>query len=296
MALAAVLVVAGGVQASADELAVSAYASRLREARSLVAAARQQSGLAREASRRAGEELVRRTTAVRLPDGSTLGLTDAPIADRIARSDFDGALAAIDAAVESADIASREFSGEQADARLRELIQQQQVRSSGLTLFAIARAIADRLFGWAPRPDFSVLQPALAIIGVALTGVLVLLISRGTRERLRRETVIRGVHPARRAAPSDHLRRADEALRGGRARDAIHALYLYALAALLSRDALPDDPALTDRELLTLAAAVAHVEDLRELFGLHETIWFGLRDAAPADAARARSLAVRVAG
>lgn len=294
--LAAVLVVAGGAEASADEIAASAYASRLREARSLVAAARQQSGLARETSRRAAEELVRRTTAVRLPDGSTLRIGDAAIADRIARSDLDGALAAIDVAVESADVASRGFSGEQADARLRELIQQQQVRSSGLTVFAIARAIADRLFGWAPRPDFSVLEPALAIIGVALTSVLVLLISRGTRERLRRETVIAGVRADRRAVPADHLRRADEALRAGRARDAIHALYLYALASLAARDALPDDPALTDRELLTLASAVAHVEDLRELFGLHETIWFGLRDAATADAARARSLAVRVAG
>lgn len=232
---------------------------------------------------------------MRLPDGTTLGITDAPIADRIAR-DPDGALAQLDAAIGAADVAARGFSGEQADAKLRELIQQQQVRSSGLTVFAIARAIADRLFGWAPRPDFSVLEPALAIIGVALAGVLVLIISRGTRERLRRETVIARVRADHRAAPAAHLRQADEALRAGRPRDAIHALYLYALASLAARDALPDDPALTDRELLTLASAVAHVEDLRELFGLHETIWFGLRDAAPVDAARARSLAVSVAG
>lgn len=232
---------------------------------------------------------------MRLPDGTTLGITDAPIADRIAR-DPDGALAQLDAAIGAADVAARGFSGEQADARLRELVQQQQARSSGLTVFAIARAIADRLFGWAPRPDFSVLEPALAIVGVALAGVLVLLISRGTRESLRRETVIVGARAGHRSLPADHLRQADEAHRTGRARDAIHALYLYALAALLSRDAIPDDPSLTDRELLTRAAAVAHVEDLRELFGLHETIWFGLRDAALADAARARSLAVRVAG
>lgn len=286
----------GGGQASADELGAPAYASRLREARSLVAAARQQSGLARETSRRQSEELLRRTTVVRLPDGEALPLGDAAIADRVARSDFDGALVAIDAAVEWADLASAGFPGEQADARLRELIQQQQVRTSGLTIFAIARAIADRLFGWAPRPDFSVLEPALAIIGVALTGVLVLLISRGTRERLRREAVTLGLRTDRRTEPADHLRRADEARSAGRTRDAVHLLYLYALAALLSRDALPDDPALTDRELLAQANAVAHVEDLRELFGLHETIWFGLREAANADAARARSLALRVAG
>lgn len=232
---------------------------------------------------------------MRLTDGTTLGIADAAIADRIAR-DPDGALAQLDAAIGAADVAARGFSGEQADARLRELVQQQQARSSGLTVFAIARAIAERLFGWAPRPDFSVAEPALAIVGVALAGVLVFLISRGTRERLRRETVIGGVHAGHRSLPADHLWQADEARQSGRARDAIHALYLYALAALLSRDAIPDDPSLTDRELLTRAAGVAHVEDLRELFGLHETIWFGLRDAAPADAARARSLALRVAG
>lgn len=292
----AVLAVAGGGRASADELSASAYASRLREARSLVAAARQQSGLARETSRRSAEELTRRTTAVRLPDGSTLRIGDAAIADRIARSDFDGALAALDGAVGAAELASRGFSGDEADARLRDLMQQQQARSSGLTMAAIARAIADRLFGWAPRPDLSVLQPALAIVGVALVGILILLISRGTRERLRRETVITGVRAGRQALPTDHLRQADEALRAGRARDAVHAHYLYALASLQSRDAIPDDPALTDREILGRALAVAHVDELRELFRLHETIWFGLREAAAADAARARSLAVRVAG
>jgi len=261
-----------------------------------VLSARQQSGLARETSRRAAEELVRRTTSVRLPDGAPLGIADGAIADRIARSDYDGALAALDVAIGSADTAALGFSGETADAKLRDVLQEQQVRSSGLTIFAIARAIADRLFGWAPRPDLALLEPALALVGVVLAGVLLLLITRGTRERLRRETVVAGIRTRDRAAPGDHLRRADEALRAGRARDAIHALYLYALAALAQRDALPDDPALTDRELLRRASAIAHVEDLRELFGLHETIWFGLRDADGSDAARARSLAIRVAG
>ncbi len=294
--LAAGLVFAHAGEASADELGASAYATRLREVRSLVAAARQQSGRARETSRRAAEELLRRTTAIRLPDGTTLRTGDAAIADRIARSDFDGSLAAIDAAAAAADVAARGFPGTEADARLRELIQQQQVRSSGLTVFALARALADRLFGWAPRPDVSVLEPALAIIGTALTGALVLLVSRGVRERLRRETVVARRHAEERAVPADHLRGADDALRAGRPRVAIHALYLYALASLAARDVVPNDPALTDRELLVRAAAVAHIEDLRELFGLHEMIWFGLREPAAADAARARSLAVRVAG
>lgn len=287
---------AGGSGASADELSASGYATRLREARSLVSAARQQSGLPRETSRRAAEELVRRTSSVRLPDGSTLRIADDVIADRIARSDHDGALAALDAAIASADLAARGFAGDAADARLRELLQEQQVRSSGLTIVAVSRAIADRLFAWAPRPDISVLEPLLALSGVALVAVLLFLVTRGTRERLRRETVLAAVRAQGRSSPPDHLRRADEAARSGRAREAIHALYLYALAALAERDALPDDPALTDRELLTRAGGIAHVEALRELLGLHETVWFGLRDAEHGDLERARSLALRVAG
>ena len=261
-----------------------------------MAAARQQSGLPRETSRQAAEQLVRRTTSVRLPDGATLRIGDAVIADRIARSDYDGALAALDAAIASADIAARGLAGEAADARLRELLQQQQIRSSGLTIVAVARAIADRLFGWAPRPDVALLQPLLSLAGLALVAILLFLITRGTRERLRRETVLASVRSQDRVPPLEHLRRADDAARSGRAREAIHALYLYALAALAERDALPDDPALTDRELLTRAGGLAHVEDLRELLGLHETVWFGLRDAERTDLARARSLAVRVAG
>ena len=41
------------------------------------------------------------------------------------------------------------------------------------------------------------------------------------------------------------------------------------------------------------AAAVPHVEDLRELVRLHERVWFGLREARSDDASRARSLALR---
>lgn len=260
-----------------------------------MASARQQSGLARETSRRAAEELARRTTAVRLRDGATIPVSDAGIAERIARSDHDGALALLDLAIDAADAAVRGYPGDAADARLRDLLQQQQARTSGLTMFAIGRALAERLFGWAPRPDVRVLEPLLAVVGIALAGILLALVTRGTRERLRREVTITGIRGRDRAAPGEHLARAEEAARGGQPRDAIHSLYLYALAALAARDAIPADPALTDRELLGRASGVAHVEDLRELFGLHETVWFGLRDADPRDISRARSLATRVA-
>lgn len=296
-ALAALLALASlPSPASADELDLAQYAARLREARALVASARGQTGAARDASRRVAEELLRRTTAVRLPDGTTLGVSDAPLAERVARSDPDAALALLDAAVSAAERASGGVSGEAADARLRELLQQQQVRTSGLTAFAIGRALADRLFGWAPRPDLTVLLPALGIVGIALAAVLLLLIARGTRERLRREVLLPSARAGRSRDPGAHLARADERLAAGRAREAIHALYLYALGSLAARDVVPDDPALTDQELLARAAGVAHVEELRDLLRLHDGVWFGLRDATPADASRARALALAVAG
>lgn len=259
-----------------------------------MATARQQSGTQREAFRRSAEELVRRTTAIRLPDGATLRFSDTALADRLARGDLDGALTGLDAAIGWADTAAHGYPGDRADGRLRELVQQQQARSSGLTVFAIARAIADRLFGWAPRPDLALLEPLLGAVGLGLAVTLAVLIARGSRERLRRETVLARARDGRREDPERHLREADRAARAGHVRDAVHGLYLYALAALAAREVLPADPALTDRELLTRAAASARVEELRELLRLHEHIWFGLREGATGDLARARALALRV--
>ena len=234
--------------------------------------------------------------SVRLPDGTALAVNDAPLADQVARSAPDAALAHLDAAVAAAERAAGGTSGEAADARLRELLQQQQLRTSGLSLVAIGRALADRLFGWAPRPDVGVLFPLLGAVGVLLAAVLTMLIARGTRERLRREVLLPRALRDRRADPHEHLAHADASLVAGRQRDAVHALYRYALAALAARDVLPDDPALTDRELLARAAGVAHVADLRELLQLHDTAWFGLREVSQSEAVRARSLAVAVAG
>src|SRR6185503_11902656 len=82
----------------------------------------------------------------------------------------------------------------------------------------------------------------------------------------------------------------------GRRREAIHALYLFALTTLVAREAIRYDPALTDRELLVRAAAVPNADALRDLVALYERSWFGLRDPGADEARRARSLALRVAG
>ncbi|HKW77783.1 MAG TPA: DUF4129 domain-containing protein, partial [Candidatus Limnocylindria bacterium] len=85
------------------------------------------------------------------------------------------------------------------------------------------------------------------------------------------------------------------ALAGGHPRDAIHALFLYVIAALATREAIRYDPALTDRELLVRAAAIPHADALRDLVAIYERSWFGLRDPSSDEARRARDLALRVA-
>jgi hypothetical protein len=92
-----------------------------------------------------------------------------------------------------------------------------------------------------------------------------------------------------------HLRAADAAIAAGRSRDALHALYLYVVTTLEVRETIHYDPALTDRELLLRAAAIPHADSLRDLVGLYERSWFGMRDPSRDEARRARDLALLVA-
>ena len=101
---------------------------------------------------------------------------------------------------------------------------------------------------------------------------------------------------ARAEDPAAHRRAAEAALAGGRAREAIHELYLYVLRSLAARELIRYDPALTDHELLLRAAAIPNADALRDLVALYERAWFGLREPDAAEAERARSLATRVAG
>ncbi|CAN5260271.1 hypothetical protein BH18CHL2_BH18CHL2_11540 [soil metagenome] len=295
--LALAFLFTSAVPASADELAADAYVSRLREARALITSALGRPPPLREGLVVSSRELLLRTSAVRLPDGTLVPVSDATLASRL-RADDDASLARalveLDALTQAADAAARGFPGDEADERLRQLATEQQARSSGIALAAIGRAIADRLLWWVGRPDPQVAAPALALVALALAGTLITILVRGTRERIRRETIVPELRGERRPDPAAHLRVADEALRAGRWREAIHAYYLYSIATLALRDELAADPALTDRELLTRAAAVPHVEQLRELVGLHEGIWFGLRRPGADDASRARSLAAQV--
>jgi len=184
------------------------------------------------------------------------------------------------------------------DAALRDALRT--VDTSGAStsfLDALALSIQRFLAGLqGPRVDFSLIWPLIGILGAAIIFFVVATLGRGLGERVRTEVALRETAGADHPDPSGYLRAADEALSAGRPREAIHALYLFALNTLVAREAIRYDPALTDRELLLRAAGVPHADALRDLVALYERSWFGLRDPGHEEAQRARSLALRVAG
>ena len=264
---------------------------RLREARTLI-----QAGQPAEA-----RALLRQTTALEVADG-TIGLDDGPLATRLtapagvqsrALADLDAYIALVLRA------AARPIDPGSADAALREVIGGEAVRTgSGSLVDAIVRALQRLGSGLeGPRPDpLVIVQEAIAGLGLALLLFVLGTLGRGLRERVRGEVVLRGAGVTSRADPAAHLAAADRAIGEGHAREAVHALYLYTLTALASREAIRYDPALTDRELLMRAAGIPHAEALRDLVTLYERTWFGLREPATDEARRARALAVRVIG
>jgi hypothetical protein len=239
-------------------------------------------------------ELLRATGAVRLEDGTTVTVDDATVASRITAAD-----AAIDAAV--ADLAAMAelargmpLDARAADARLRTLVGEHRARDADVSLIdVLSRGIARWLagVGGAP-PDPRIALVTVGGVGLALLLLVLAILGRDIRERFRREVVLPELRVERDADPVVHLRAAEDALRSGDLRGAIHALYLYAIRALAAHEAIRYDPSLTDREILARARTVPHADALRDLVALHELVWYGLREARSEDAARARSLAL----
>ena len=145
-------------------------------------------------------------------------------------------------------------------------------------------------------PDLRFIPWVIAAVGIGLALFIVATLGRGVRERVRREVLLPDRTLARTDDPAAHRRAAESALAGGRAREAIHELYLYVLRTLAVRELIRYDPALTDRELLMRAAAIPNADALRDLVALYERAWFGLREPDAAEAERAQSLASRVVG
>jgi hypothetical protein len=176
-------------------------------------------------------------------------------------------------------------------------VQQSNASAAPTDLFdAIGRALLRFLSGLnGPGIDVGSLVPAIGLLGVAVILFIVATLGRALPERVRREVLVRGTEGGQRSDPMVHLRAADAALAGGRSREALHALYLYVITALEVRETIRYDPALTDSELLLRAAAIPHADSLRDLIGLYERSWFGLREPSGDEARRARDLALRVA-
>ena len=262
--------------------------------------ARALTGAARDGAVTRARVTLLATTAIALSAGE-LTINDSALAERIVSSD-----AALDAAVALLDtqlaLVSRavapSIDSARSDAALRDVLRAvENAQASPSFIDAIVRAFQRFLAGLeGPRVDFGLVWPLLGILGAAIIFFVVATLGRGLGERVRTEVALRESAGADRADPARHLRAADEALAAGRPRDAIHALYLFALTSLVAREAIRFDPALTDRELLVRAAAIPHADALRDLVALYERSWFGLRDPGTDEARRARSLAIRVAG
>ena len=298
--LAVALWLAQPLVAHADTVSPRDYRQRLTDARALVVQARALTGAARDAAVTRARSVLTVTTAIALPAGE-LTINDSALAERIVSSDaaLDAAVALFDAQLALVSRAvSPSIDAARSDAALRDVLRAvENAQASPSFIDAIVRAFQRFLAGLeGPRVDFGLVWPLLGILGAAIIFFVVATLGRGLGERVRTEVALRESAGADRADPARHLRAADEALAAGRPRDAIHALYLFALTSLVAREAIRFDPALTDRELLVRAAAIPHADALRDLVALYERSWFGLRDPGTDEARRARSLALRVAG
>ena len=286
--------------AHADTVSPRDYRQRLIDARGLVVQARALSGAARDAAITRARFILAATTAIALPTGE-MAIDDNALADRITpdTASLDAALALLDVQLGYAARAlAPTLDAARSDAALRDVLRTVgDTGESSSFLDAVARAIQRFLAGLeGPRVDFGLVWPLLGVLGAGIIFFVVATLGRGLGERVRTEVALREATGADRPDPARYLRAADDALAAGRPREAIHALYLFALTALVAREAIRYDPALTDRELLVRAAAVPHADALRDLVALYERSWFGLRDPGADEALRARSLAMRVAG
>ena len=246
--------------------------------------------------------LLRQTTAIQT-HGEIVPVDDGPVADLLASPNgANGAIAILDGYIAIADRASQTgIDPATADARLREVLGSAGTPGTSLSGVAalldwISSRLAAFFSGLSGLPDFRFLPWIVAAFGVGLVLVIVATLGRGVRERVRTEVLLSDRALARAADPLAHRHAAEAALAGGRAREAIHELYLYVLQSLAARELIRYDPALTDHELLLRAAAIPNADALRDLVALYERAWFGLREPDAAEAERARSLATKVAG
>ena len=246
--------------------------------------------------------LLRQTSAV-TARGESIAVDDAPIAETLRGPDgANRAIALIDLEIASAERTLRSrIDPAVADQRLHDTVGTNNATGASATwLGALLSFVLTRLSAFVSGlrgsfPDLRYPLLAVALLGVGLVVLIVAILGRGMRERIRREVLLPATADRRGEDPAVHLRSAEAALADGRARDAIHELFLYTIRSLAAREVIRYDPALTDRELLARAEAIPNADALRDLVAVYERSWFGLRDASVSEAEEARDLARRVA-
>jgi hypothetical protein len=299
-----VLCTIGGGIANADTIGIDPYRVRLRDARALVLAARTAQRAQQPALIAQAAGLLRSTDTIRLADGSTLAIDDTALAARLAGDDdaMIRGIADLDARIALADSASASrLTGVAVDDALRSVTRARPAPADGDPgVLGMLVGLVAQVLAFIARGTLSAIDPAFVVtvtagLGLAIALLVFGILGGGVRERIRREALAGDVRVGAAQDPAAHLRLADAAIAAGRPRDALHELYLFALAMLAARETIRFDPALTDRELLARAAAIPQIGSLRALVALHERIWFGLKPASGEDAARARELAEKVA-
>lgn len=296
--------------ASAEPEDLTAYRGRVSEACGLLAAARAGPAALRADPTARARALLARGGEVRWA-GRVLRADDPLIAASLTGLDddaLDRAIAACGRSIAQLDavVSPRVPDGEAIDLSLASVRRAYAEAGVGGSLGA---ALLDRIAEWLravqlPVPDLSLLalvrllEVPFLIAAAAVVAAFVTILGRGIRERIRREVLLPGAAAgaAQAGGPREQLRLADRAAAAGDGREAIHALYQYAIVALTAREAIRFDPALTDRELLGRAAGVPHVESLRALVALHEQVWFGLRSPQGDEPGHARAWALEVGG
>ena len=284
--------------ALADTLTLAQYRQRLERARADLVLAR--SAPAGQAALLNGVRASLNATTQLTTGPQVIDVDDGALASGIESTgpSIDAAIARIDARlIVLARAGNPAVDAAAADARLREIVRETGDAAPPTDILdAIGRAIL-RFFSElrGPGVDLMTFWPAVGLLGIAVILFVIATLGRALPERVRREVFVRAAVTEDRADPLTHLRAADAALSAGRAREALHAFYLYVITTLAARETISYDPALTDRELLERAAAIPHADSLRDLVALYERSWFGLREPSQDEARRARELALRVA-
>jgi hypothetical protein len=286
-ALALALWIAGGTIASADTLTPTAYQQRLTQARALVT----------NRSLPAARTLLARTDALSLPDGTTYAMRDTELLDAIDRNVDPARLVEMIDAQLLASRSVRPVDPSVARDRLRDIVDDYTAAESSASFIDLIVQFVARLLSGLGMPSIDPwrLLPAVGLLGAALIVLILAVLGRGVRERITADATLSSAPSESANDPRAHLAAADAAMAARRQRDAIHALYLYALTTLAQREVIRYDPSLTDGELILRTAALPQAKELRDLIALYERSWFGLREPGDEDMRRARDLALRVA-